>query len=67
MDAQIKQQDVRNDDMQQQMEAITEHYQKIDALEEKVAALQAKLDAVSGNKEGANEGRRSGGRRRQAP
>jgi hypothetical protein len=67
MDEQIKQQDVWNDDMQQQMEAIMEHYQKIDALEEKVAALQAKLDVVCGNKEGPNEGRRSGGRRRQAP
>jgi polyhydroxyalkanoate synthesis regulator phasin len=63
MDEQIKQQDVWNNHMQQQMEAIMEHYQRIDALEEKVAALQAKLDVVCGNKEGANEGRRSGGRR----
>jgi hypothetical protein len=67
MDEQIKQQDVWNDDMQQQMEAIMEHYPKIDALEEKMVALQAKLDVVCGNKKGANEGRRSGGPRRQAP
>ncbi|KAJ5453905.1 uncharacterized protein N7458_004861 [Penicillium daleae] len=39
MDKQIKQQDVWNDDMQQRMEAILEHYQKIDSLEEQVAAL----------------------------
>jgi hypothetical protein len=67
MNEQLKQQDIWNEDMQQQMEATMEHYQKIHALEEKVAALQAKLDVVCGNKEGANEGRRSGGRKRQAP
>lgn len=67
MDKQIKQQDVWNDDMQQRMEAILEHYQKIDSLEEQVAALQAKLDILCGNKEEANAGRRTGGRRHQAP
>lgn len=67
MDEQIKQQDVWNNHMQKQIETIMERYQRLDALEEKVAGLQAKLDVVCGNKEGANEGRRSGGRRRQAP
>jgi hypothetical protein len=67
MDEQIKQQDVWNNHMQQQMEAIMEYHQRLDALEEKMAGLQAKLDVVCGNKDGANEGSRSGGHRRQAP
>ncbi|KAJ5146600.1 uncharacterized protein N7515_001164 [Penicillium bovifimosum] len=67
MDEQIRQQDVWNDGIQRQMEAIVEHYRKIDALEAQVAALQAKLDVLCGDKEAANAGRRSGGRRRQAP
>ena len=66
IDEQIKQQDVWNNHMQEQIEAIMEHYQRLDALEEKMAGLQAKLDIACGNKDGANEGRRSGGRRRQA-
>lgn len=67
MNEQLKQQDVWNEDMQQQMEVTLEYHQKIHALEEKVAALQAKLDDVCSNKERAGEGRRSGGRKRQAP
>jgi hypothetical protein len=67
MDEQIKQQDDWNDGMRQQMEAIVKYYQKIDVLEEQVAALQAKLDVMCGREEGANEGRRLGSRRRKAP
>jgi hypothetical protein len=66
MDEQIKQQDVLNESLQSTMEALGERYNGIDALEERVAELQTKLDALGENQEGSNAGRRSGGRRRQA-
>lgn len=64
MDEQIRQQDVLNESLQGTMEDLGEKYNKVDALEERVAALQAKLDVLCENKEGSNAGRRSGGRRR---
>lgn len=63
MDEQIKQQDVLNESLQSTMEALGEKYNGIDALEERVAELQTKLEALG---ESSNAGRRSGGRRRQA-
>ncbi|KAJ5414984.1 hypothetical protein N7509_000082 [Penicillium cosmopolitanum] len=66
MDEQIKQQDVLSESLQNTMEALGERYNGIDALEERVAELQTKLDALGENQEGSNAGRRSGGRSRQA-